>query len=398
MIRQLQQCERKLSKLVGSKYAGVVSRESVRIAFTYAALNDLDVCMADIRNAYLQSPTSQKHYIICGPEFGMENVGKVAIMHRAVYGGKTSGRDFRNHLRSCMEFINFTSCPADPDVWMRPAIKSDGTKCYDYVLLYVDDALVVSENAESILRNELGRYFELKEESIGPPDHYLGGKVRKVQLENGVYAWAFSSSQYVQTAVKNVEAYLDSQENKRWKMPSKADTPLTTTYRPELDVSRELNEVDAAYYQSLIGILRWMVELGRVDVCLEVSMMSSHLALPREGHLEQVLHIFAYLKKYHNTELVYDPSDPVVDENDFERRDWASSQFGKDLRGILQNNNETTTINNIETKAINNNKATTTQTTTTQPHKQQQQHKQQQHNTRKKGHTKNKKDRKTMMK
>ena len=75
-------------------------------------------------------------------------------------------------------------------------------------------------------------------------------------------------------------------------MPSKADTPLTTTYRSDLDVSRELNEVDAAYYQSLIGILRWMVELGRVDVCLEVSMMSSHLALPREGHLEQVLHIF----------------------------------------------------------------------------------------------------------
>ena len=41
-----------------------------------------------------------------------------------------------------------------------------------------------------------------------------------------------------------------------------------------------------------------------------------------------MLHIFAYLKKYHNTELVYDPSDPVVDENDFKRRDWASSEFG----------------------------------------------------------------------
>ena len=125
-----------------------------------------------------------------------------------------------------------------------------------------------------------------------------------------------------------MEAYLDSQDNKHWKIPSKADTPRTTTYRPELDVSRELNVADAAYYQSLIGSLRWIVELGRVDVCLEVSMMSSHLALPREGYLEQVLHIFAYLKKYHNTELVYDPSDPVVDENDFKRRDWASSEFG----------------------------------------------------------------------
>ena len=227
-----------------------------------------------------------------------------------------------------MHFINFTSCLADPDVWMRPAIKSDGSKCYDNVLLYVDDALVVSENAESILRNELGRYFELKEESIGPPDHYLGGKVRKVQLENGVNTWAFSSSQYVQTAVENVEAYLKSEDSKCWKMSNKADTPLTTTYSSELDVSRELNVADAAYYQSLIGILRWIVELGRVDVCLEVSMMSSHLALPREGHLEQVLLIFAYLKKCHNTELVYDPSDPVVDENDFKRRDWASSEFG----------------------------------------------------------------------
>ena len=57
-------------------------------------------------------------------------------------------------------------------------------------------------------------------------------------------------------------------------------------------------------------------------------MMSLHLALPREGHLEQVLHIFAYLKKYHNAELVYDPSDPVVEMNDFERRDWTASEFG----------------------------------------------------------------------
>ena len=63
-------------------------------------------------------------------------------------------------------------------------------------------------------------------------------------------------------------------------------------------------------------------------MCLEVSMMSSHLALSREGHLEEVLHIFAYLKKYHNTELVYDPSDPVVDENDSEQSDWASSEVG----------------------------------------------------------------------
>ena len=59
-----------------STYAGVVSRESVRIALTYAALNHIDVMAADIRNAYLQAPSSQKDYIICGLEFGPDYVGK----------------------------------------------------------------------------------------------------------------------------------------------------------------------------------------------------------------------------------------------------------------------------------------------------------------------------------
>ena len=72
-------------------YAGVVSRESVRIAFTYAALNGVDVFAVDIRNTYLQAPSSQKDYIICGPEFGLENIGKVALIHRALYGGKSAG-------------------------------------------------------------------------------------------------------------------------------------------------------------------------------------------------------------------------------------------------------------------------------------------------------------------
>lgn len=311
---------------VGSTYAGVVSRESVRIAFTYAALNGVAICAADIRNAYLQAPSSQKHYVICGAEFGLENVGCVALIHRALYGGKSAGRDFRNHLRSGMADLGFTSCLADPDVWMRAAKKADGTSYYEYVLLYTDDALCVSENPEKVLRNEIGRYFELKEESIGPPKIYLGGHVRQVQLENGANAWAFSSSQYVQAAVNNVEKYLETHQ--RWKLPPKAETPLRTSYRPELDVTAELQSGDASYYMSLIGVLRWIVELGRVDICLEVSVMSSFMAMPREEHLEQVLHIFAYLRKYHNAEMVFDPSVPQIDELKYQVKDWTSSEFG----------------------------------------------------------------------
>ena len=80
-------------------------------------------------------------------------------------------------------------------------------------------------------------------------------------------------------------------------LPKKAPSPMTTDYRAEIDVSPELNAADAAYYQSLIGVVRWMVELERVDICTEVLMLSSCLALPREGHLLQLFHMFSYRRR-----------------------------------------------------------------------------------------------------
>ena len=191
-----------------STYAGVVSRESVRIALTYAALNNLVVCACDIQNAYLQSPSSEKHYIICGPEFGLENVGKRAKIVRALYGGKRAGADYWRHLRAAMDEMGFTSCKADPDVWIRPAVKKDNTDYYQYVLLYTDDILAIMEEPEAFIRNELSTKFVVKPSSIGRPTHYLGNKVSYLQWENGNHAWSFSSSQYVQNAVNNVEQYL----------------------------------------------------------------------------------------------------------------------------------------------------------------------------------------------
>jgi hypothetical protein len=107
-------------------------------------------------------------------------------------------------------------------------------------------------------------------------------------------AWAMSSSKYVQEAIKNDKRWLAEREQK---LPTQCSMPLPASYRPELDISPELDVADANYYQSVIGILRWAVELGRVDITTEVSMLSSHLALPREGYLVGAFHVFAYTLK-----------------------------------------------------------------------------------------------------
>ncbi len=121
----------------------------------------------------------------------------------------------------------------------------------------------------------------------------------------------------------------------------KSLTKRTATHSGEIDVTPELGEDDASYYHTLIGVLRWIVEIGRVDIDVEVSMMSSHLALPREGHLKEVYHIFAYLKAHPNAEMVFDPTPVEVDRGQFERQDWLYSAYGhesltKELLQICQ--------------------------------------------------------------
>jgi hypothetical protein len=120
----------------------------------------------------------------------------------------------------------------------------------------------------------------------------------------------------VQEAVKNVKSYLQEKEpGRRW--PKKAPTPFAKDHRPEMDLLPELGVEDASYYMSQIGVLRWMVELGRVDSVTEVSMLASQLASPRDGHLEAAYHIFAYLSNKHDSRMVFDPTHADVDIKSF---------------------------------------------------------------------------------
>ena len=169
-----------------SSFAGVVSCESIKVGLTYAALLGLLVVGGDIQNAYLQALSSEMHFIVCGPEFGVESVGRVAMICCALYGGKVARRDFWHHLRECMGWLGFTSSQANPDIWFRLSKRSTGGEYYKYVLLYVDNVLVISEKAEAVLWKEIGKYWVLKEGLIGSLSKYFGGKLREVMLKSGV--------------------------------------------------------------------------------------------------------------------------------------------------------------------------------------------------------------------
>jgi hypothetical protein len=96
-------------------YASVVSRESVRIVLTLEALNDLDVMMGDIENAYLTAPITEKVWTVLGPEFG-DDAGKRGHIMRVLYGLKSAGASLMNHLASCMDHLKWKPCISDRDL------------------------------------------------------------------------------------------------------------------------------------------------------------------------------------------------------------------------------------------------------------------------------------------
>ena len=79
-----------------------------------------------------------------------------------------------------------------------------------------------------------------------------------------------------------------------------------------------------------------MVELGRVDICTEVSILASQMAQPREGHLETVFHLMAHLRHKHNSRLCLDPTYPDIDKSIFMDHDWKS--FYGDVREAIPEN------------------------------------------------------------
>jgi hypothetical protein len=108
------------------------------------------------------------------------------------------------------------------------------------------------------------------------------------------------------------------------KLMKKAYDPFAGGYKLELDDSPEVDPTRADFYQVHIGTLRWCVELGRIEIITEVSMFSTYLCLTREGHLEAVFHVFAYLGIHHNARVVFDPTYPAVDMGTFIKTDWKS--------------------------------------------------------------------------
>ena len=96
---------------------------------------------------------------------------------------------------------------------------------------------------------------------------------------------------YIDNTMKTVQSKL---KEKGLKLDKTASSPLPTNYRPELDMSEYLDKSDHNLFQQLIGILNWIIELGRIESHNSVARLSAFLAAPRVGHLRRPFTYFLF--------------------------------------------------------------------------------------------------------
>ena len=175
----------------------------------------------------------------------------------------------------------------------------------------------------------LNKSFPLKL-GFGNPDMCLGKKLCKTMLHNGVWHWAMNPAKYVHKAESNCADHLSTNYGGKYRMPKKVKNQFKMGYSPELDTIPEFDPDAVLFYLTFIDILRCMIKLWKIDIIMEVSLLSSHVALLREGHLKAAVHIMAQIGRRYISRLVYDPLFQEKNHIVFKECDW--SEFLRDVK------------------------------------------------------------------
>jgi len=175
--------------------------------------------------------------------------------------------------------------------------------------------------------------YRLKD--VGPPTRYLGAKIERfIDCEQGINTWSISADLYLEKVLPVIEERFGSLKQLIGNIRS--NVPADPKYHPEIDESDFLDEDGTRLYQSYIGIIRWAVELGRIDLAHTASTMAKFLAAPREGHLTALIRVFAYIRKHPKSKIVIDPYERDWSDKQWVNGDWT--EFYHDAKEVLPAN------------------------------------------------------------
>ena len=210
--------------------------------------------------------------------------------------------------------MDFIPSRADPCIWLR---KNSKLNLYEYIALYVDDLCIAAQNPKELI-NILKSKYQLKVKGDGPLTYHLGADY----YHDPDGTMVCQPKKYIEKLKATYIRHFNNEPSKGLK------TLLEKNDHPELDTSDILEGQQVNHYLTMVGQLQWLITLGRFEIQAQVISMPRFRAQPRQGHLERLQRIYAYVirtKDYATRFRITEPDYSYLPEQNF---DWAHTVYG----------------------------------------------------------------------
>jgi len=231
--------------------------------------------------------------------------GKVLVFNKGLYGLRSSGARFHEHLSDILRKTGF----------IPPRLtQTYGSKTVEPIMNTWQDILVFSKDPMEIIEH-LKVTYPLQ--GVGLPEYYLGGDF-KVQKRDRGDTIIVCAKTYIANVCQRVEELFNI-KLKSYK------TPMASDDHPEMDDSGMLNHDDHSRYQMLIGCGQWAVTL---DVMYATQTMARFSAAPKQEHMKRMLRVFGYLKNHSKHSIIIDTQERLIPTSDEITVNWKEQYPG----------------------------------------------------------------------
>ncbi|KAJ5752248.1 hypothetical protein N7520_009165 [Penicillium odoratum] len=278
-------------------YAPVANDQSVKILYAVAAREGWSIRQFDMVAAYLNAAIDDRIVYMRMPT-GFDRKGYVSLIKRALYGLRQAAHLWFHKFKDILEGMGFRGLTLDPCVFVR-----DGC----FIIIYVDDAFVISEDQNDAVIEEIGRAVVIKD--LGEPTKFLGCAVTIDKPGNTKSS--IESSSETSTTPKSYTIKINQAQYIRDLIDTEGLTNMTSNKIPiplgtkplekekgvaQMDSDVEMDKTDREHLATRIGKLGWLAHKTRPDISFAVSMLQRAASTPSEASMKLSKQVIRYLK------------------------------------------------------------------------------------------------------
>lgn len=279
------------------KWAPVACHSTLRVLLAMVTARGMHMLQLDIETAFLNGEVDEELYVRQPRGYERGDKGKVFRLLKALYGLKQAARAWYKKLCAMLADAGFTPAAADPCLFLG---ERAGTTVY--VLVYVDDLLIVSASKEAGQTVLEAVVYTFKARVMGEPSYFLSLDIDR-NWDDGTLA--LGQRQYVANLLKR----FGLEEANPMRLPLGVGTTLCKDGDPLPVALIEL-------YQERVGALLYLSTCTRPDVSFAVGRLSRYVAAPTVQHLAAAKNVLRYLKGTANQALTYGSAGPLVGYSD----------------------------------------------------------------------------------